>query len=109
MTLAGAGVVVAAGARLSTLCGNAQRPSALCVELGNFMQPAWLAVAALLLAALGCFGLRRTSPLAWQLANPPGFAIPDTKAQDDIFDSQPPATGGEPACRYGGAAASRAA
>ena len=94
VTLAGAGVVVAAGARLSALCGNAQRPSALCVEPGNFMQPAWLAVAALLLAALGYFGLRRANPLAWQLANPPGFAIPDTKALDDIFDSQSPATGG---------------
>jgi diguanylate cyclase (GGDEF)-like protein len=94
VALAGTGVVVAAGARLSTLCGDALRRSTLCAEPGIFVQPAWIAVAVLLLVALGFFLLRHANPRGWQPADTPDNACQDAKALDDMFYDHPPAKGG---------------
>ncbi|MHA7684726.1 putative bifunctional diguanylate cyclase/phosphodiesterase [Cupriavidus sp. PET2-C1] len=94
MTLAGAGVVVAAGMRLSTLCAEAPHPSALCLNPGRFMPPAWVAAGALLLLPLGLFALRRASLPGWRLASSGNFASPQSRALDEMFEDHPPGTGG---------------
>ncbi|MDR3380828.1 putative bifunctional diguanylate cyclase/phosphodiesterase [Cupriavidus basilensis] len=94
MTLAGAGVVVAAGMRLSTLCGEAPHPSALCLDPGRFMPPAWVAAGALLLLPLGFFALRRANLPGWRLASSGNFASPQRHALDEMFEDHPPGTGG---------------
>lgn len=94
MTLAGAGVVVAAGMRLSTLCAEAPHPSPLCLDPGRFMPPAWVAAGALLLLPLGFFVLRRANLPGWRLASSGNFASPQSHALDEMFEDHPPGTGG---------------
>ncbi|MGO4580896.1 putative bifunctional diguanylate cyclase/phosphodiesterase [Cupriavidus sp. 2TAF22] len=90
--LAGAGVVVAAGARLSTLCSDTSRRTALCGDAGIVMQPAWLAMGALLALPLGFFWLRRANLRGWRLASANGYGAPDAGGLDDMPDEPPVGT-----------------
>ncbi|WP_454727268.1 MULTISPECIES: putative bifunctional diguanylate cyclase/phosphodiesterase [Cupriavidus] len=91
--LAGAGVVVAAGARLSALCGDGSRLSALCTDPGGVVQPAWLAVGALVALPLGFFWLRRANLSGWHLATASGYH--GAGMQDELPEELPatPAAG----------------
>ncbi len=94
--LAGAGVVVVAGARLGTLCSDAARPSALCVEPGSLMLPAWLAIGALVVLPLALLWLRSVNRHGWQLASRPGLGAGEADSLDALLDEPPPLPAGAP-------------